>query len=384
MTSKNRGKKILGMIVMLAVVGLVFGGIFGYKAYQARTIRRSMAAMKPPPVTVTARKAEALAWQSELKAVGTLRAVRGVEVTSESEGIVTRVHFRPGEEVAAGQALVQLNADDDIAQLRTLEAAAELAQVVYDRDRKQADIQAVSQATLDADAADLKGRKAQVARQAAIVEKKSIRAPFAGRLGISNVNPGQYVNPGDRIVTLQSLDALYVDFFLPQQELEKISPGLAVSVETDTYPGRTFRGRISTVNPKVDTETRNVQVEATVSNPRHALLPGMFASVRVRIGAAKEYLTLPQTAISYNSYGATVYVVEERGKGLDGRAILAVKQTFVEVGPTRGDQVAVVSGIGKGDTVVTSGQLKLKPGSEVIVDNRVEPSNDAAPRPADQ
>jgi len=384
MNWKTSGKKVLGMVLMLAVVGLVFGGIFGYKAYQARAVRQSMAAMKPPPVTVTARKAEALSWQSELKAVGTLRAVKGVEVTSEVDGLVSRVHFRPGEEVEAGQVLVQLNADADIAQLRSLEAAAELAQVVYDRDRKQADVQAVSQATLDADAADLKGRKAQVAQQAAVVEKKTIRAPFAGRLGISTVNPGQHIKAGDRIVTLQSLDTLYLDFFLPQQELARISPGQAVAATTDAYPGRGFSGRISTINPKVETDTRNVAVEATLPNPRRELLPGMFASVSVRVGAAKDHLTLPQTAITYNSYGETVFVVQEGGRGVDGRPVLTVKQVFVTAGPTRGDQVAVLSGIGKDDTVVTSGQLKLKPGSEVAIDNKVQPANDAAPKPVDQ
>jgi len=306
MNWKISGKKVLGMILMLAVVGLVFGGIFGYKAFQARMIRQSMASMKPPAVTVTARKAEALSWRSELKAVGTLRAVKGVEVTSEVDGLVSRVHFRPGEEVKAGQALVQLTADADIAQLRSLEAAAELAQVVYDRDRKQAEVQAVSQATLDADAADLKGRRAQVAQQAAIVEKKTIRAPFAGRLGVSAVNPGQYIKAGDGIVTLQFLDTLYLDFFLPQQELARISPGQAIAATTDAYPGRSFGGRISTINPKVETDTRNVAVEATLPNPVRQLLPGMFASVSVRVGAEKDYLTLPQTAISYNSYGETV------------------------------------------------------------------------------
>jgi len=384
MNWKISGKKVLGMILMLAVVGLVFGGIFGYKAFQARMIRQSMASMKPPAVAVTARKAEALSWRSELKAVGTLRAVKGVEVTSEVDGLVSRVHFRPGEEVKAGQALVQLNADADIAQLRSLEAAAELAQVVYDRDRKQADVQAVSQATLDADAADLKGRRAQVAQQAAIVEKKTIRAPFAGRLGVSAVNPGQYIKAGDRIVTLQFLDTLYIDFFLPQQELARISPGQAVAATTDAYPGRSFGGRISTINPKVETDTRNVAVEATLPNPGRQLLPGMFASVSVRVGAARDYLTLPQTAISYNSYGETVFVVQEGGKGADGKPVLTVRQVFVTAGPTRGDQVAVLSGIGKDDTVVTSGQLKLKPGSEVIIDNKVQPANDAAPKPVDQ
>jgi len=377
-------KMILVMVIMLLIVGLIFGGIFGYKAFLARMSRRAMATQKMPPVTVTAVKAGVQTWQPQLQAVGSLRAVRGVDVTSEIAGLVRSVQFRPGEEVKEGQILVQLNADADIAQLRSLEAAAGLAQIVYDRDKKQYAVQAVSQATLDADAADLKSKQAQVAQQAAIVEKKTIHAPFAGRLGISTVNPGQYVNPGDRIVTLQSLDTLYLDFYLPQQELSQISRGQPVAATTDTYPGRTFSGLITTINPKVETDSRNVQVEATFFNPRHELLPGMFASVRVRVGAAQRYLTLPQTAVSYNPYGETVYIIEGSGKGPDGKPILTVRQTFATVGSTRGDQIAILSGIKAGDMVVTSGQLKLKTGSAVIVNNQVQPSNDAAPKPVDQ
>lgn len=192
------------------------------------------------------------------------------------------------------------------------------------------------------------------------------------------------MNPGDRIVTLQSLDDLYIDFFLPQPELARISVGQAVTATTDAYPGRIFAGRITAINPKVETDTRNVQVEATFSNPRHELLPGMFASVRVQTGAVKSYLTLPQTAVSYNPYGETVYIVEERGKDPYGRPILTVRQTFVTVGTTRGDQVVILRGIRKGDTVVTSGQLKLKTGSAVIIDNKIQPANDAAPTTVDQ
>ena len=377
-------KMILGMVIMLLIVGVVFGGIFGYKAFQARMSRRAMATQKMPPVTVTAVKAGIQTWQPQLQAVGSLRAVRGVDVTSEIAGLVRSIQFKPGEEVKAGQILVQLNADADIAQLRSLEAAAELAQLVYDRDRKQYAVQAVSQATLDADAADVKSKQAQVAQQAAIVEKKTIHAPFTGRLGISMVNPGQYVNPGDKIVTLQALDDLYIDFSLPQQELSRISPGQLVIAAIDAYPGQTFSGRITTINPKVETDSRNVQVEATFTNPGHKLLPGMFASVRVQAGTVQRYLTLPQTAVSYNPYGETVYIVEGSGNGPDGKPSLSVKQTFATVGPTRGDQIAILSGIKEGDMVVTSGQLKLKTGSAVIVDNRVQPTNDAAPRPIDQ
>ena len=384
MNFRKHRNMILGMVIMLLVVGIVFGGIFGYKAFQARMSRRAMAAQKMPPVTVTAVRAGVQAWQAELQAVGSLRAVRGVEVASEIAGIVRSVQFRPGEEVQEGRILAQLNADADIAQLRSLEAAAELAEVVHDRDLKQYAAQAVSQAAIDADAADLKGKRAQVSQQAAIVGKKTIRAPFDGRLGINMVNPGQYVNPGDRIVTLQSLDTLYIDFLLPQQELSRISPGQLVVASIDAYAGQTFSGRITTINPKVEIESRNVQVEATFANPGHKLLPGMFAVIRIQAGAKQPYLTLPQTAVSYNPYGETVFIIEESGKGPDGKPILSVRQTFVSTCPMRGDQVAILSGVKKGDLVVTSGQLKLKPGSTVMVDNRVQPKNDAAPRPIDQ
>jgi membrane fusion protein, multidrug efflux system len=372
------------MLIMLVVVGLLFGGIFGYHAFKAHMLKKYLAGMQMPPVTVTTIKAELHPWQPQLKAVGSLRAVRGVDVTSEISGLVRTLHFRSGDEVKAGQLLVQLNADADIAQLRSLEAAAELARTVYMRDQKQFDVQAISQAALDADAADLKSKHAQVAQQVALVNKKTIRAPFAGRLGISTVNPGQYINPGDKIVTLQSLDSIYCDFLLPQQELSRISLGQKIIVTSDTYPGRTFDGRITAINPQVDAATRNFQAEATLANPKRELLPGMYASVNIQAGSVERYLTLPQTAVTYNPYGDTTFIVEETGKGPDGKPLLAVRQTFVTVGSTRGDQVAVLKGIKEGDTVVTSGQIKLKNGSPVIINNQVQPTNEAAPQPVDE
>ena len=371
------------MLIMLVAVGVVFGGIFGYQAFKARMMKKYMSSGQMPPVTVSALKAASEDWQPQLKAVGSLRAVRGVDVTCEIAGLVRSVHFKSGDEAEAGQILVQLNADSDIAQLHSLEAAAELAQTVYERDKKQFAAQAISRATLDSDAADLKGKQSQVAQQAALVDKKTIHAPFAGRLGISPVNRGQYLNPGDKIVTLQSLDSIYVDFYLPQKELSRVSPGQTVVAFTDAYPGRTFSGKISAVNPKVDPQTRNVQIEATLQNSRHELLPGMYASVAVRAGAVQRYLTLPRTAVTFNPYGETVYIVEETGKGPDGKPARTAKQTFVTMGPTRGDQVAILKGIREGDLVVTSGQLKLKGGSPVVISNKVQPSSDAAPKPVD-
>ena len=371
------------MLIMLAAVGLLFGAIFGYKAFQAQMNKRFMASQQMPAVTVSAIKAEFHPWQPQLKAVGSLRAVRGVDVTSEISGLVRTLHFNPGDEVREGHLLVRLNADSDLALLRSLEAAAELAGTVYERDKKQLAVQAISQATLDADAADLKSKHAQVEQQRAIVAKKTIRAPFAGRLGISTVNPGQYINPGDKIITLQSLSSIYADFYLPQQELSRVSLGQNILVASDTHPGRTFTGKITTINPKVESDSRNVQVEATINNPRHELFPGMYVSVEVKTGKEELYLTLPQAAVTYNPYGETVYIIEE-GKTPDGSPLLKVKQTFITVGPTRGDQVAVLKGIKEGDMVVTSGQLKLKPGSTVTINNQVQPSNDAAPRPVDE
>ncbi len=371
------------MIVMVGIVLLLFGGIFGFKIFKVNMMKKYMSFQAPPSV-VTAMKAEYQTWQPQLTAVGSLRAVRGVDVTSEIAGLVRMVRINPDDEVKEGQVLVELNADADIAQLHALEAAADLAQTIYDRDTKQLAIQAVSQATVDADAADLRTKRAQVAQQQALVEKKTIRAPFAGRLGISTVNPGQYINPGDKIVTLQSLDELYCDFFVPQQELSRLVAGQKVLLSTDSFPGRVFNGRITAVDPKVDPNTRNVQVEATIRNPGHRLLPGMYATVDVRAGKTTRYLTLPQTAVTFNPYGDTLFVVEVGGKGPEGKPVLTAKQSFITVGPTRGDQIAVTSGVKEGDTVVTSGQLKLKNGSTVIIDNTVQPSNEAAPRPEDQ
>ena len=376
------GKQLRYMVVMLVVVGVIFGIVFGYKAWQEQRMKKSMAG-QIPPVTVSAMKAELQPWQPRIRAVGSLRAVRGVDVTSEISGLVRTLHFASGDVVQAGQLLVQLNADADIAQLHALEAAAELAETVYERDKKQLAIQAVSQATVDADSADLKSKKALAAQQAALIDKKSIRAPFAGKLGITTVNPGQYINPGDKIVTLQTLDPIYIDFYLPQQEFSRIAINQKLSVSADGYPGQSFSGRITAINPRVNSDSRNVQVEGMLSNPRKLLLPGMYASVEIAAGQKSDYITLPQTAISFNPYGNTVFIVEQGETGPDGKARLTAKQKFVTTGARRGDQIAVLEGVKEGELVVTGGQLKLRTGSVVIVDNRISPTNEPAPKPVD-
>jgi len=384
MKSGMEGKMVKRMLLMLAVVGLVFGGIFGYKAFQGYMMHKAMSSQQMPPATVTAMKAEYQPWQAQIKSVGSLRAVRGVDVTSEITGLVRTLNFKSGDEVKAEQVLVQLNADADIALLHSLEAAADLAQTVYDRDKKQFTVQAVSQSTLDTDAADLKSKRAQVEAQAAIVDKKTIRAPFAGHLGISTVNPGQYINPGDKIVTLQTLDPIYADFYLPQQKLSLVKPGQTILVTTDTYPGTVFRGRITAISPRVETDSRNFQIEATVANPRHLLLPGTYVNVEVQAEEVRQFLTLPQTAVTFNPYGETVFVAESGKPGPDGKPTLIAKQRFVTANGTRGDQVAILKGINPGELVVTSGQLKLKSGSPIVINNKIQPTNEIAPNPTEE
>jgi membrane fusion protein (multidrug efflux system) len=384
MISEKRKKIIRGILIMLLAVGIIFGGVLGFKIFQMQMIKKSMASQKMPPVTVTATIVKWSEWQPQLMAVGSLRAVRGIDVTCETAGLVRAVYFQPGQNVSQGQLLVLLNADSDIAQLHSLEATSALAKSVYERDRKQYAVKAVSLAVLDADEADLKSKQAQLEQQKSLVEKKYIRAPFMGRLGISAVNLGQYLNPGDKIVTLQSLDALYNDFSLPQQELGRIKKGQAVIAVSDTYPGRKFKGKITTINPKVDPDTRNIQVESVINNARNELLPGMYVTVEIQTGGTQKYLTLPQTAVSFNPYGEMVFLVEKGTKDASGRETLTVKQTLITVGPTRGDQVAILSGVREGDVVVTSGHFKLKPGSAVIINNQVQPKNDAAPMPVDE
>jgi len=264
--------------------------------------------------------------------------------------------------------------------------AVELAEITLNRDREQLTVQAVSQATIDNDEADLRSKKAQVAQMQATLEKKTILAPFAGRLGITTVAPGQYLNAGDKIVSLQAINPIYLDFYLPQQQISRISRGQAVTVTTDAWPGREFPGKISALNSMVDPATRNIQVEATISNPDRALLPGMYAKVSVQVGGVQRFITLPQAAVTYNPYGASVFLAQPSGSAKAGAAqpALVATQTFITLGPTRGDQVAVVKGIQEGDTVVTSGQMKLRPGTPLIVNNAVQPRNDPNPKPQEQ
>jgi len=373
------------MVIMLAAVAVVFGLIFGFQVFKGIMIKKFITAASNPPQTISAAKAGYSEWQPWIEAVGALRAVKGADLSLEVSGVVESISFNSGDDVEEGAALLKLRTADDVARLHSLEAMAELSDLTYDRDQKQFKMRAVSQATLDTDAANLKNAQAQVAQQQAIIDKKLLRAPFAGHLGIRAVDLGQYLGPGTVIVTLQALDPIFADFFVPQQSVSQVRLGQPVTVKIDAFKDQTFSGEISAINPKVDTGSRNVQVRATLKNPDHKLLPGMYATIDIATGAPHNYITLPQTAITYNPYGDTVYViVDGKGNDADGKRQLIARQTFVTVGPTRGDQVAVLKGVDEGDMVVTAGQIKLHNGSVVLIDNSVTPTADAAPVPIDR
>ncbi len=370
------------LIIVVIAAGALLAAIVGFNTWKANFVAKLRLKNAAPPQTVTVASAQFADWQPEVSAVGSLRAVRGVDVTTEVTGLVRTLRFNSGDEAKAGQVLVELNADAEIAQQHALEAAADLSSTVYERDKAQYEAQAISKAQLDADAADLKNRRAQAAAQAALVAKKTLRAPFAGRLGITTVNPGQYLNTGDKVVTLQALDPIYVDFKLPQQQLATIIIGQAVNLTADAFAGVKFAGKITAIDPRVDAGTRNFQAEATIPNAERRLMPGMFARVAVQAGDVKHYLTLPQTAITYNPYGATIFLATRKDGGTDKD--LVAQQSFVTLGTTRGDQVAVLQGVKEGDLVVTSGQLKLLNGTPLIVSDAAQPANDRAPSPQEQ
>jgi membrane fusion protein (multidrug efflux system) len=372
------------MVIMLIAVAVVLGGVFGFGIFRGVMIKKFMASMGAPAQTVSTIKAEIAEWQPEMRAVGTLRAVRGTDLSAQVAGIVSAIHFESGNEVEAGALLVELEDADEVAKLNALKASAALARITYERDRRQLQAQAVSKQTVDADEQNLKNAEAQVAQQQALVDYNTIRAPFAGRLGIRQVDIGQYLSPGTAVVTLQALDPIFFDFLMPQQALDILQVGQPVALETDTYPGRTFAGSIVAINPKVDPATRNVQVRAQLANPDRKLLPGMYASVNIRFGTPQPYVTVPQTAISYNPYGNLVYIVAEQGKDAKGNPQSVAQQKFVTLGETRGDQVAVLTGLADGQEVVTAGQNKLRNGIPIVVNNSVQPSNDPAPNPPNE
>jgi membrane fusion protein (multidrug efflux system) len=370
------------MTIMLCGVFLLLGLIFGFNQLKTFMIKHFIAGMGLPPATVSTMVVETTAWQPKLSSVGNVRAFRGVDLSTEIGGLVQTVPIKSGMDVKEGDLLIKLNDASDVAQLNSLKAQADLAKVINERDRQQLAIQAISKNVFDTSKADAKSKQAQVEQQTALVAKKNLKAPFSGRVGIVMINPGQFVNPGDKLLTLQTLDPIFVDFNLPQSNAEQIQVGQEIVVTTDAFKDASFTGKVTAVSPKVDTNTRNIQIEAQLANPDKKILPGMFANVNIKLGDEVKMLTLPQTAVTYNPYGSTVFIAKPTGKkDKQGKPALEAQQVFVTTGPTRGDQVAILKGVEEGATVVTSGQLKLKNGTPLIVNNKVLPSNSPNPQP---
>jgi len=376
-------KKLVATVFGLLVVVGVLGGI---KGAQIGALIASAEDAGPPPETVTAAPATTDTWTSSLDAVGTAVAVRGVDVTSEVPGMVRRIAFRSGQDVRAGQLLVQLDTAVESAELASADAEAHLAKTTLKRVRGLRRDDVNSPAELDQAEAAAMQAAARVRALKATIAKKSIRAPFSGRVGIREIDPGQYLSVGTRIVTLQAFDELYVDFSLPQRELSKLDVGREVSVRTDAFGPRLWEGAIETIDPNIDEATRNIRVRARVENDDLRLRPGMFVEVQVRLSDQRDVVVVPVTAIVYASYGDSIYILEKPSKdevGEESSGTEIARQVFVRLGERRGDLVEVREGVTPGQRVVTTGGFKLRNGASVVVDNELSPEPEIDPDPED-
>lgn len=378
------------MALMLIGATVIFGGVFAVKAVMNTGMNEFFDNMPQPTASVSAAVARAERWRDGAEAVGTFVAVNGTDVTTEAGGVIRAILFEPGQRVKAGTVLVRLNTANEEATLRALEAAAKLAASQRDRWRELGQQKLVSLDEVEQRAADAASALAQVEAQRALIAQKTIRAPFDGTLGIRKANLGQYIAPGSPIVNLQSISPIFLDFTLPQQRMDQLVEGTIIRATVDSLPGRTFDGRITAIEPLIDTETRSVKVQATFLNEDSNLRPGTFAKVGFDLGGEQSVVVIPQTAVSFNPYGNAVFVIRETQygpdeKGKDGKPLtgskLVVQQRFIKTGATRGDLVAVTEGLKPGERVVTSGLLKLRNDATVTINNKIEPSAEIAPKP---
>ena len=379
------------MFWTLLITVLVFGGVFAVWAVMQAGMNRFFDDMPQPPVSVATFDARAEQWSGRLEAVGTLAAVNGTDVTTEAGGVVQKIAFEAGQPVSAGTLLVELNSAAELASLEALEASAKLATVQAERWRTLGADRLVSQAEVEERATQAATAHAQAESQRALIAQKRIRAPFDGELGIRRVNLGQYVAPGDPIVSLQSLDPVFLDFTLPEQELGQVREGMTVRARVDSLDGREFAGTVTAIEPAVDPATRNFRVQATLDNPERLLRPGSFARVQFEVGQDEDVVVIPQTAVAFNPYGNVVYLVVPAPEGeaataqdeAEGPNLIA-RQRFVTTGRTRGDMIEVTRGLEPGETVVNGGLLRLRNDAAVVVNNEVQPSADEDPQPANR
>ncbi|HEX6505159.1 MAG TPA: efflux RND transporter periplasmic adaptor subunit [Terriglobales bacterium] len=370
------------MVVMLAVVVLLIGGLGFFKYKQVETAIHASAGYQPPPEAVTTIVARQEQWSSGMNAIGSVEAVQGVTVAADLPGTVAKIYFDSGKSVHEGEVLVELDTRQERAQLASLEAQRDLAKVNYDRYQELSRQGVISRQDYDKASADQRQTDANVAEIKATIERKTIRAPFSGILGIRKVNLGAYLAAGAPIVSLQSLNPIYVNFGVPQQSAGQVQVGRSINVTREELAGTKFSGRVTALDSVIDETTRNIQVQATLPNPGGKLRPGMFVQVDLNLGASQAAITLPASAISYAPYGDSVFVVTDL-KDPKGNSYRGVRQQFVKVGSGRGDQVAILSGLKPGEEVVSSGVFKLRNGAAVTVNNKIQPSNNPAPKPED-
>ncbi len=367
---------ILGVLVLIGILG-------GIKGLQINRMIAIGSQSSPPPETVTTAVVQTESWEALITSVGSLEAVQGVMLTAELPGKVTRIAFEPGTKVKAGDLLLQQDISSEQAQLRAAEATVALTKLELERSSKLLSKKAVAQAKYDSDDALYKQALAQIDGIRATIRKKTIRAPFAGSLGIRLVNLGQVINEGEPIVSLQTLDPIFINFSLPQQQLAQVKPGLKVRVSIDALAGQAIEGEITAISPAVDVATRSIRVQATVANSQERLRPGMFVNVAVLLPSRGEVLAIPTTAVLYAPYGDTVFVVHEKKSEKGVQPVKVIQQKIVQLGEKRGDFVAIVSGLDKGETVVSTGVFKLRNDQAVVVDNALAPAFKLAPQPED-
>lgn len=368
------------MIIMLIAVGILFGGIFGFKIFMNGFLNNMFDNMPMPTATITATEVTEDEWTPQTRAVGSFRAVNGAELTAEASGMVTGIHFDNGDEVKKGQKLVTLNPETDEADLERLQATEKLALLELERHRKLYEEGNISESELQRRESEAAQASAAVKSQQARLRQKTIRAPFDGISGIRQVNLGQYVSPGNPVVSVQSLDPIFLNFTLPEQELGRVENGQSIAVAVDAYPEESFTGEITAIEPAVDESTRTFEVQATLQNDDLRLRPGMFARVSLDVGESRHVKLVPQTAIQFNPYGNAVFVIREEGEELK------VTRRFVSTGERRGDMIVIQEGLEVGDRVATSGLLKLRNDASVKIndDPELQPNTDLDPQPANQ
>lgn len=368
---------IIRVVLVVVVLAVLIGGLGTIKVLQFGAMKAAGEAMVMPPSTVTSFKTEEERWEQSLSAVASLQAVQGVMVAAESSGRVKRIDFKAGDWVEAGALLLTMDTASEKAELQAVEATLDLARLNLERADQLLHKRTISQSEYDAANAEFKDLSARAEAIRVMIEKKNVKAPFSGRLGIRLVDLGQYLNQGDAVVSLQALDRLYVNFRLPQQTLSKIQTGYRVRITSDAFPKQAFVGTISVISPEIDETTRNIEIQATFDNADQLLLPGMFVRVDVLLPEENTVLVVPVTGVLYAPFGDSLFVIEGDEEGL------RVRQQFVRLGERRGDFVAVTDGIEAGDIIVSTGAFKLRNGMDVVIDNELSPEFELQPSPAD-